>query len=158
LYYALPVTDSDFQVSATPNGSPITLTTDGVSVIVAADIDWQALGEAYSRFADGFLPAHAVPLPAPYPVTVVAVVAQLMAARAQILSGVTSVSMKEAELSAKGQLERWAKTLPVRDAAPATVPANVAITGSPVIGPPTIGPPCWPLRGFGWGSGTSGLD
>lgn len=126
VYYALPVTDSTFQVAATSGGSPVTLTTNGVSMIVSADLPVDALLEFYSRFVDGFLPAHVVPLPAPYPVTVVAIVAELTAKKLQILSGLTSDSMRETELAAKAQLERWAATLPVRDAQGAQ-PANLSV-------------------------------
>lgn len=142
-YYALPINDSAFQVSATSLGAPITLTTDGVSVFVTQDLPWAALGERYSRFVDGFLPAHIVPLPSPYPVTVVAIVAELMAKRAQILSGVTSASMDEVEASAAKQLQRWASTMPVRDA-PNAPRANLAVTqycdGDGWIGRPRLNP------------------
>jgi len=128
IYYALPATDSTFQVSATPLGSPITLTTDGANVVVTADLPFDDVLEFYSRFVDGFLPAHVVPLPTPYPITVVAIVAELTAKKIQILSGMRSGSMDEAEIAAGAQLKRWAAGLPVRDAAPATVPANLAVT------------------------------
>jgi len=127
-YYAIYVNDSEFQVATTPTGSPITLTTDGVSVMVTADLPFDAILEFYSRFADGFLPAHAVPLVTPYPITVVAIVATLAAKRLQILSGVTSESMKDEEIAAKAQLERYATGIPVRDAAPPTIPTNLAVT------------------------------
>jgi hypothetical protein len=140
IYYVLRLDDSRFQVSATANGAPITLTTDGVSVMVAADLPFSDVLEFYSRFVDGFLPAHAVPLPTPYPITVVAIVASLAARRLQILSGVTSESMRDEELAAKAQLERWAKGLPVRDAAATTQPANLAVTKQPSR-PPRIGVP-----------------
>lgn len=130
LYYAIRVTDSTFQVSASPTGGPITLTTDGVSVMVAADLPWTAVLEFYSRWVDHLLPAEAVPLATPYPITIVGLVAQLSAKRLQILSGLTSESMDAAELSAKAQLERFAKGLPVRDRAPAQVQTNLAVTKS----------------------------
>lgn len=129
-YYALPVDDSFFQVSATAGGSPITLTTDGVSMIVTADLPFDDLLEYYSRFVDGFLPAHVVPLIAPYPVTIVALVATLTAKRAQILSGVMSGSMEEIEAGAAKQLERFAKGIPVRDIPKAQKPANLSIVTS----------------------------
>lgn len=133
-YYAIYLTDSTFQISATANGPPITLTTDATSMIVAADLPFAQVLEFYSRWVDNLLPAHVVPLPAPYPITVVGIVAQLAAQRLQILSGLTSESMHEQELAAKAQLERWAKTLPVRDAAGATVPANLAVAQTPAPG------------------------
>ena len=125
VYYVLYVSDSFFQVSATPNGSPITLTTDGVSVQVATDLPWTAVGEFYSRWTDAFLPAEAVPLAAPYPVTIVGIVANLMAAKLQRISGTSSESMDKEELAAKAQLERWIKGLPVRDVAVTQVQTNL---------------------------------
>lgn len=151
VYYAVPVTDSTFQLSTTPNGlSAVTLTTDGDSMIVSIDLPVDDLLERYSRFVDGFLPAHVVPLPTPYPITVVATVAELTAKKLQILSGLISESMRDTELAAKAQLERWASTLPVRDAAPGTAPANLAVHDSrrdTRIGGPRFGP-----RGGLWGS------
>ena len=130
LYYVLYLTDSTFQISATPSGSTINLTTDGVSMMVASDLPIDDVLEFYSRFADGFIPAHAVPLPTPYPITVVALVAELAAKKLQILSGLISESMKETEIAAGKQLERWAKTIPVRDAALTTIPTNLATHNS----------------------------
>ncbi len=130
-YFVLRANDSAFQVSS--NGvTPITLTTDGISMMIAADLPFGDVLEYYSRFVDGFLPAHAVPLQTPYPITVVAIVASLSARRLQILSGVMSESMKDEELSAKAQLERWAKGIPARDAASSTKPTNLTITNQPV--------------------------
>lgn len=155
VYYVLPVTLSTFQVSATPNGAPIALTTDGVSMVVAMDLPFDDVLLYYSRFVDGFLPAHAVPLITPYPITVVALVASLAGKRLQILSGLTSESMEKEELAAKAQLERWAKTIPVRDVAKATIPTNLAVTsrrtGQSVIGPPSAGNGLVPLS---WPGGT----
>src|SRR5690606_12458718 len=101
--------------------------------------------EFYSRFVDAFLPAHLVPLTpdgdGKYPTVATAIVAELAAKKLQLLSGVTSVSVSEAELAAKAQLERWTKGVPLRDAR-ATAPANLAVTV--VAG--TLDP-------RGWGSG-----
>ncbi len=128
-YYVIRLTDSTFSLSATEGGSVIDLTTSGVSMFVSIALPFDEILEFYSRFVDAFLPAHLVPLAAPYPVTVVALVSELAAKKLQILSGVSSVSMTETELSAKAQLERWAKGIPLRDAA-ATASANKAIAGT----------------------------
>lgn len=128
IYYVLYVSDSFFQVSATSGGAPITLTTDGVSVQVATDLPWADVGEFYSRWADAFLPAEAVPLATPYPITVVGIVAQLMAAKMQRLSGTSSESMDKDEIAAKAQLERFAKGIPVRDVAATQVQTNLAVS------------------------------
>ncbi len=154
VYYVIYLTDSSFQLAVVPNGSAITLTTDGVSMLVASDLPTAAILEFYSRFVDGFLPAHAVPLPQPYPTTVVAIVAELAAMKLQILSGVKSESMATYELAAKAQLERWAAGLPVRDAAITTRPANLSVSKfrqDNVIGNTLFG------RGFG-GNGNNPSD
>lgn len=141
-YYVIWVTDSTFQLSATQNGSAISLTTDGVSMMVSMDLPFNEVLEFYSRFVDGFVP-HAVPLPTPYPITVVAIVAELAAKKIQILSGMKSGSMDEAEIAAGAQLKRWAAGVPVRDAAVTTQPSNVAVTNrlpnQNVIGFPLYG-------------------
>lgn len=130
-YYVIPLTGSTFQIAAAPGtGTPISLTSDGVNMQVAIDLPFDDVAEFYSRFADGFLPAHVVPLPAPFPITIVAIVAELTAKKLQILSGLVSGSMNEAELAAKAQLERYAAGLPVRDAAITTVPSNLAVVRS----------------------------
>lgn len=130
VYYVIPITDSTFQLAATSGGSAITLTTDGVSMVVCIDLPFDDLLEYYSRFADGFLPAHAVPLASPYPITIVAIVAELTAAKLQILSGIVSESMHLAELSAKAKLERFAAGIPVRDVAVTQLPTNLATVKS----------------------------
>lgn len=141
-YYALRLDDSTFQVSATPTGGPITLTSDGVSVVVTADLPFDALCEFYSRWADSFLPAEAVPLAAPYPIIIVGIVAQLVAKKVQILSGMKSESMDEAEVAAGAQLKRYAAGIPVRGVAPTQVQTNLTITQAErheVIGRPLWG-------------------
>jgi hypothetical protein len=129
IYYALRLNDSEFQVSAAPLGSAINLTTDGVSVIVTADLPFDDVLQYYSRFVDDMLPAHSVPLTTPYPIMVVATVAELAAKKLQILSGLISESMRETELSAKAKIERWAVGLVSREAqANKVIPTNLAIT------------------------------
>lgn len=128
VYYAIRLSDSTFSLSETPGGSAINLTSNGDSMIVRAELPIADLLEAYSRFVDDFIP-HLVPLSAPYPVTVVRVVCELTAAKLLSLAGQSSITMSEAELGAKAQLERWAKGVPIKsvDAAQA---ANKAITST----------------------------
>lgn len=146
-YYVIPLTYSTFQVAAAPNGPAITLTVDGVSMAVTADLPFADVLEFYSRFVDGFLPAEVVPLQAPYPVTVIGIVAQLSAKKLQILSGLTSESMDASELAAKAQLERWAAGLPVRDAASTQQPANLAVNVQPPS-PQILGWTGWSANGW----------
>lgn len=137
VYYVKRVSDSTFQVAATAGGAAIDLTTEGESFFVSTELPIDDVLEFYSRFVDAFLPAHAVPLDSPYPVVVTAIVAELAARKLQLLSGQTSESMAQVELAAKAQLERWAKGLPLRDAAAtaATNKAVVATVGSSVADP-----------------------
>lgn len=132
-YYAIPITASTFKLAETAGGAAINLTSDGVSMLVSIALPFDEILEFYSRFVDAFLPAHLVPLEADddgaYPTFVTAIVAELAAKKLQLLSGVTSVSVSEAEVAAKAQLERWAKGIPLRDSR-ATAPANLAITAS----------------------------
>lgn len=131
--YAIRLTDSTFKVAASKAdalaGIPINLTTDGASMIAVVPIDWDAVLERYSRWFDGCLPAHAVPLTAPYPIEVTAIVAEVSGAKIQWLSGVASVSMRDAEIAAKAQAERFAAGLPMRDAR-VTTATNCAVVGS----------------------------
>ena len=94
-YYAIKVDDSRFKVAATAGGAAIDLTTAGVSMVLVVALPVDEVLEFYSRFVDGLLPAHAVPLASPYPVTIVALVAELAAKRLQLIAGTSSESMKE---------------------------------------------------------------
>lgn len=126
-YFAIRITDSAFKLAATAGGAPIDLTVDGVSMQVATALPFDELLEAYSRFVDGVLVGHVVPLTAPYPIQVVVIVAELVAKKLQLIAGQASDSMKETELGAKAQLERWAAGIPTREAV-ATVSANKAVS------------------------------
>lgn len=133
VYYAIRQTANEFQVAATVNGAPISFSTSAISTLVGADLPYDDVLQFYSRFVDGFLPAHCVPLSTDangnYPITVVGIVAKLAAKQLQILAGQISESMKEEELAAKAQLERWAAGLPVREAVK-PVPANLSVNAS----------------------------
>lgn len=130
-YYAIRLNDSTFKTSTTPTGGPIDLTTDGVSMVVGTPLPFDKVIEFYSRFADGFLPSHAVPLLAPYPLVVVAIVAELSAKKLQHLAGHTSIAVNEYEVAAQKQLERYALGIPVRD--PNQTPTNKAAFSSLVV-------------------------
>ncbi len=116
-YYVIKLTDSTFKLAATSGGTAIDITTNGVSMLVATPLPVDDVLEFYSRFVDAFLPAEFVPLTAPYPVTVAAIVAELAAKKLLLISGQTSESMEQMEIGAKAQLERYAKGLPLRGVA-----------------------------------------
>jgi hypothetical protein len=126
VYYAIRLTDSTFKLAATAGGAAINITSDGVSMVVSTPLPLDEILEVYSRWVDDFLPGHVVPLESPYPVTVVATVAELAAKKIAHLAGVSSESINEAELAAKAKLERWAKGIPLRDTR-ATASANKAV-------------------------------
>lgn len=144
-YYAIKVDDSRFKVAATAGGAAIDLTTSGVSMVLVVALPVDEVLEFYSRFVDGLLPAHAVPLTAPYPVTIVALVAELAAKRLQLIAGTSSESMKEIEIGAQAQLQRYAAGIPLRDSR-ATASTNKAIRDT--AGSSTTG------DARGWGSGS----
>lgn len=135
-YYAQRVNDSSFQIyadSTTP--TPVDLTTDGVSVVVSAQIDDEKIRELYSRWVDDFMPAHLVPFTDPVPVRAKAIVAELSAKKLLSMGGQSSDIVTATELAAKAVLERWAKGIPLRDSQ-ATAPSNLAVTASASRGDP----------------------
>lgn len=144
-YYAIKVDDARFKVAATSGGAAIDLTTTGVSMALVVELPVDDILEFYSRFVDGLLPAHAVPLASPYPVTIVALVAELSAKRLQLIAGTSSESMKEVEIAAQAQLQRYAAGIPLRDSR-VTTSTNLAIHDT--AGSTTTG------DARGWGSGS----
>lgn len=129
-YYVIRTDNAHFQLAATAGGSAINITSDGVSMIVSRDPNYDEIIEFYSRWADSFLPAHLVPFTAPIPVLVKGIVADLAAKRLLNTAGQDSAVLNTAELAAKAQLERFAKNgLNVRDAN-ATASSNKAITST----------------------------
>ena len=113
-YYAIPLTDSTFQVSASSGGSAVNITTAGTNTILITSLPFDAVIEWASAMVDDFLPAHAVPLTSPYPPSVVAVTADLAAWRMlAVLGGATEGVTSKLE-EAKRLLDRWAKAIPLR--------------------------------------------
>ncbi len=127
-YYAKRVTADTFQLSSTPSGPTIDLTTDGQNVLVASPLPFDEVLEFYSRFVDTCVPAHAAPFEAPYPVLIVATVATLAAKRLQNISGTASNIMSELERGARDMLKDFQAGKPLADPL-ATTPTNLAITG-----------------------------
>lgn len=132
-YYVKAVTGSTsrFQVSATAGGAAINLTTDGSNFVFVSPLPWSTWLDWGARQVDSFLPAHVVPLVAPYPEIAVTANAELAAVR-----GLMSTAGSDIDLGAKldqiaTRLQRWAKSLPVRGATKSTQsPVNLAVTAS----------------------------
>lgn len=127
-YYGEALTEGLFQVyAAAAGGSPIGLSTAGANVVVNTSLPVLEVIERYSRFADGRIPAQAVPLEVPIPVTVVAIVAELSSQRLLWISGQKSIQMAEIEAAAHKELLALAPGIPLRDAR-ATAPTNLAVS------------------------------
>lgn len=143
-YFAIRVSASRFKLAASAGTAAIDLTTDGVEIVVMKEPPYDAVIEAYSRWADTFLPAHAVPLETPLDdkfALVRMLVAKLSAKALLNLDGKSSEIVNAEELAAKAQLERFAKGLPVRgDTGTRT---NLAVSSTLTTSDPR-----------GWGSGS----
>lgn len=128
-YYAIPLTEDTFSVAATVGGSAIDILTNGSGVIVITPLPILASISWASRLIDDMLPAHVVPLTAPYPAIVRMTCAELAAGKLVGSSGATSKSLTEMVDYAKTRLTRWAKGVPVRgDNAPKS--ANLSCTAT----------------------------
>ena len=129
-YYAERLSDSTCQIYAAPTGgAAINITTAGSLVFVSTSLPSAQVRERYSRFADARIP-HLVPLAAPYPITIVAIVAELAAQRLLWISGQRSIAMADIEAAAHKELEAFGRGAPVRDAR-VTASSNLAVS-SPV--------------------------
>lgn len=130
-YYAIPLTDSTFQVASSEGGSALDIASGGERVLVAASTVpmLEALLEQNSRLFDSYLPAHAVPLEEPYPTVAIACVAQLTAADALALMGQSSELIQARAEQTRKELSRLAKGIPLRDER-ATAPSNLATTAT----------------------------
>lgn len=130
-YFAIRLTNAEFQLAVTLGGSAINLTTDAVSMIVIREPDFDMWIEFYSRWADTSLPGHLVPMGRvkPVPALVRGIVADLVAKRMFNVGGQASETLKDMEIASAAQLARFAAGNPLRDAN-ATPPANLAITST----------------------------
>lgn len=113
-YYAIPVDESHFKVAATAGGAAIDLTTAGENVLAISPLPVAAAIVWASRFIDDMLPAHVVPLTAPYPPRIVSVCAELAAAKLATRGGFVSKALADVRDGAVKALERWAKNVEIR--------------------------------------------
>ncbi len=131
VYYAIRLSGSTFNLATTVGGSAINITSDGSSMLVEREPDFDYWIGYYSRWADTSLPAHAVPMgrDADVPSIVEGIVADLVAKRMFNVGGQASETLKDMEIASSAQLARFATGMPVRDAN-ATAPANLAVTST----------------------------
>ena len=128
-YYAIRVSNAAFQLAATNGGAAINITSNGVEMIVTREPRFDDLIEFVSRWADGLLVAHAVPLTAPIHPLVRGVVADVAAKRILNANGADSAVVTAAELAGKAILERFLPGVPLRGGT-AQASTNVAITST----------------------------
>lgn len=139
VYWALPVAQSSslLQLSLTEGGAPVDLLDAGVmpfGLFVPVTTMLEAALSAASRDVDTMLPAHAVPLAAPYPeqvVNYVAVFAGWATARA-LGQGDLADGLQALKDEWTTKALRWARGIPLRNQL-ATSPTNLARGRSPSI-------------------------
>ncbi len=113
-YYAIPVSDSVFSVAAAADGAAIDLTTAGTRVVVIDQLPMAAAIEWGAAMINDMLPAHVIPLVAPYPPIVVMTNAELAGGKLLARQGSASKSLTEIADQARKRLERWAAGAPIR--------------------------------------------
>jgi hypothetical protein len=136
-YYAIVVTDATFSVAATAGGSAINLSGSGTNFSVGIQAPWAAWIVDASGEIDNTLPAHVVPLSAPYPPVVVSYAAGLVAEMALAWSGVVSNGLNDRMVRVRSEVALWRKNgLPMRGTNAPSNSANMAISaGSTSVDP-----------------------
>lgn len=126
-YYAIPLTDDTFSVSASAGGAAVNITTEGSRIVVSGQLPVTEAIEAASAEIDDMMPAHVVPFET-VPATVKRICADLAAARLLLATGAWSELWQRREELARKQLERFARHVPIRGA---VVPpsASLAVVG-----------------------------
>jgi hypothetical protein len=139
------VTNASFKLAATAGGAAIDFTSSGTSVLVIKEPPYDATIEEWSRWADSFLPAHAVPLDVPLGdewALVRRLVAKLTAFDLFRLEGKRSETFAEVKLEAVRAFERLGSGIPIR--ATAGTRTNLAVSSPSTTTTDTRG----------WGSGS----
>lgn len=131
VYYAIRLSGSTLKLASIAGGAAIDITTNGESMVVVREPDFDYWIGYYSRWADASLPGHLVPMgrEAPVPSLIEGLVADLVAKRMFNVGGQSSETLKEMEIASAAQLARFASGMPVRDAN-ATAPTMLAVTSS----------------------------
>jgi hypothetical protein len=130
-YYAIPVNGDAFSVAAAPDGAAIDLTSTGAKVVVGAEIPFAAAIAFADALIDDFLPAHLVPLTAPYPPIVVVTSAELAIGKLLATTGNGSKSIGAMVDEARKRLADWARGRPLRGTnTDHQTPANLAASAS----------------------------
>lgn len=113
--YYVQIVDADrFRVSTTAGGSVVDITSAGLRLIVIPDLTLTPEIEWASALIDDALPAHLVPLEAPYPPIVRMTCAELAARKRMVMQGAVSESVATFADEAIKRVQRWAKGVPLR--------------------------------------------
>lgn len=114
-YYAIRLTDSTLQLSATVGGSAIDLSTAGSNTLLIRQIPWdRAIAWADTIVDEALGSAAPIVSGATPPAIAVIVSAELAAEYLRQWAGVRSAALTERITWAQGQLDRWRKGVPVR--------------------------------------------
>jgi hypothetical protein len=113
-YYAIPVDESHFKVAATAGGTAVDLTSAGENTLAISPLPIAAAITYGARAIDDMLPAHVVPLTAPYPPIIVATNAELASAKLASRGGYVSKALTDVLDAARKRLERWSKNVEIR--------------------------------------------
>lgn len=127
-YYAIVVDDDHFSVAAAAGGAAIDITNAGSRLVVIHKLPIQSAIEYASEVVLDMLPAHVVPLTAPYPRIISMTVAEIAAAKLGFYSGGKSTGMADTLDAAQKRVARWATGVPIRGAnAPAAASLSSAM-------------------------------
>jgi hypothetical protein len=139
VYYAIRLSDSTFQVAATPAdaaaANPIDITSEGCDMKLVAQIPWDAYIEGRSAKLDEQAIGNAFPLAEgePVPIVVRDLVSIQVLGDAMRFVGDTDVDLSEEQERARKELEIWATGKPLR-AKEAPAPTNTAVSGPRLSG------------------------
>jgi hypothetical protein len=111
-YYAIPLNEFSFRVALAPDGASVDLTTAGEYLLVWSPLPIAGALEWASLIIDQNLPAHAVPLQAPFHELIVATTAQL--AIGKLLNGYEGKSLAAMVTEATALVAKWGKGVPLR--------------------------------------------
>lgn len=130
-YFAKPLTDSAFSVSATVGGAVIDLVNAGLRVIVIAPLPIDAAIAWAGEIIANECPAHVLPFVAPVPEIVRMTAAELAAGKLGLVRGAVSKTLAQTVDAAQKRIARWALGVPIRgENAPG--PASLATSGATV--------------------------
>jgi len=126
-YYAQPLNEWLFRVALTAGGAAVDLTAAGSNVVALTESPREAARDWATAVIDDMLPAHLVPLSAPYPPIVRMTCAEL--ANAKLGYSPSEKALTDIADAAQARLRRWASGVPLRGA-DAPAPANLAASAA----------------------------